>query len=116
MATKEEVAALKNRIEELNAEVLNVPTEVEILKDGLSELVADFLHRVVPRSDLGLSVADIELPATVEGQLELSLADNDSADPEAGKESGHGDNVLVHKGPAKLSSGNGNEPGIEFGL
>lgn len=50
MATREEVLVYKKRIEELNAEVLLVPREVESLKDGLSNLVSDFLDRVVPRN------------------------------------------------------------------
>lgn len=50
MATREEVQIMKRRIDELNAEVLNVPREVESLKDGLSVLVSDFLDRVVPRN------------------------------------------------------------------
>lgn len=80
METKEKVQQLWARIDELNAEVLNVPREVESLKDGLSVLVSDFLDRVVPRADSPLSVPAKPAEEIAEGQLELPIGDDESAD------------------------------------
>lgn len=120
MITKVEADALLRRIEELNAEVLNIPREVESLKDGLSELVADFLNRVVPRNgDSGLSVPvylqDID-PGTEGGKGNESEPDStDSSKSVAGdsdSSAGKDSKPSLSKGPAKLSSSAGN--GLEF--
>lgn len=108
MATKDEVTILKNRIAELNAEVMNVPREVESLKDGLDALVSDFLDRVVPRND---GTGDTELSASEEesqGQLELPIDGNGEPD----ETSGQVDSDAIDKGPDELSGG----PSDEFGF
>lgn len=85
MATRDEVKALKFRIDELNAEVLNVPTEVEKLKDGLSVLVSDFLDRVVPRADSDVPVAELEQGEGDKGKLSDSEQDSGESRSDAKK-------------------------------
>jgi hypothetical protein len=84
MATRDEVKVLKARIEDLNAEVLNVPREVESLKDGLSVLVSDFLNRVVPNGD-SISVPVEKPTEDHEGESPLSNGDDESVDSGAGE-------------------------------
>jgi uncharacterized coiled-coil protein SlyX len=98
MATRDEVQALNRRIEELNAEVTNVPREVEKLKDGLSDLVSDFLDRVVPRGD---SIPSFE-------KSEDDESDGNSADDSIGQDGSD----AIDKGPDELSGRTGDEFGF----
>lgn len=111
MSTVEETQALKQRIKELEAEVRNVPNEVESLKDGLSSLVASFLDRVVPRND---SVPASEAVEESPGQLELPINDNDTADSGTGEVTKQNGDNAKRKGPNVVSSNSGD--GFGFGL
>jgi hypothetical protein len=98
MATQDEVTILKRRIEELNAEVLNVPREVESLKDGLSVLVSDFLDRVVPRND---SPTHAEKP-------EDNVGDGSTSDEASGQDGSD----AIDEGPDELSGDSSDEFGF----
>jgi hypothetical protein len=98
MATRDEVAALKLRIKELNAEVNNVPDEVEKLKDGLSVLVSDFLDRVVPRTGDDSSLPAPEEIADGQSEFDLEISGTDI------EGSGQDSDASGDKGSSKLSS------------
>lgn len=110
MATRDEVQALKARIEELNAEVKNVPNEVESLKNGLDILVSDFLDRVVPRAD---SLDESVPTESTEAEPDNSDGDNGSSDSGTSKDAEQSSDDAKRKGPDELSSDFGD--GFGFG-
>lgn len=119
MATRDEVKALKNQIKELNAEVTNVPREVEKLKDGLDDLVSDFLHRVVVGDSADIPVPSVDSGEEIEGQSELPFGDSD--EDVSGSESQSAESIESarnehpasrNKRPAKLSGSSVDEFGL----
>lgn len=111
MATREEVEDYKAVIALLEAQVKQLPHEVESLKDGLAGLVSDFLASLA----INRVLASVEDSAENElSELEDDNRDSSSSDPESGEASGQDRELVVVKGRSKLSSSSGDEFG--FGL
>lgn len=102
MATKDEVAALKDRIKELTAEVEVLPDRIGVFENELSELVDRFRT----------SLSDPASSDNPVGNVESNDPDgkkSERTDPDAFKIDGQKLSFGLFKGPNDLSADSGNE-------
>jgi hypothetical protein len=110
MATHDEVAAKDKRIAELEAQLLKLPNETETLKDGLDDLVRDFLARISTSDPVVPVEVDTEKLESESGKSERTSNVSDKpkrnakgSDRNDDKNDGQGDGPSVNEGTNGVS-------------